>query len=126
MEYLGCSQSLTGMELILLKRQSDDGIRILQATIGENALTQRQARPAQGGPAAEGGGQAKQSRRDGIHLHPCQQEAVEETWLAWQQGHHSTLVSLPTGTGKTEVVLDLMHRILDHVLVIQVCATCGV
>jgi superfamily II DNA or RNA helicase len=59
----------------------------------ENALTQRQ---------------------DGFHLHPYQQEAIEETWSAWQQGHHSVLVSLPTGTGKTEVALDLMHRILEQ------------
>jgi superfamily II DNA or RNA helicase len=53
-------------------------------------------------------------RQDGFHLHPYQQEAVEETWSAWQQGHHSVLVSLPTGTGKTEVALDLMHRILEQ------------
>jgi superfamily II DNA or RNA helicase len=59
----------------------------------ENALTQRQA---------------------SFHLHPYQREAVEETWSAWQQGHPSALVSLPTGTGKTEVALDLMRRILDQ------------
>ncbi len=67
----------------------------------ENALTQRQACP-------------ERSRRDGFHLHPYQQEAVAETWSAWQQGHHSVLVSLPTGTGKTEVALDLMRRVLEQ------------
>ena len=80
----------------------------------EHALVRRQACPAQGGPAAEGGGQAKRSRRDGFHLHPYQQEAVEQAWAAWQAGHPNVLVSLPTGTGKTEVAFALMRRVLEQ------------
>ena len=53
-------------------------------------------------------------RQDGFHLHPYQLEAVEQTWAAWQAGHHSVLVSLPTGTGKTEVALDLMRRAIEQ------------
>jgi len=67
----------------------------------ESALTHRQACP-------------ERSRRDGFHLHPYQEEAVEKTWTAWQEGRHSVLVSLPTGTGKTEVALDLMRRTLEQ------------
>jgi len=53
-------------------------------------------------------------RQAGFHLHPYQLEAVEQAWAAWQAGHHSVLVSLPTGTGKTEVALDLMRRALEQ------------
>ena len=53
-------------------------------------------------------------RQDGFHLHPYQLEAAEQTWAAWRAGHRSVLVSLPTGTGKTEVALDLMRRALEQ------------
>ncbi len=67
----------------------------------EHALVRRQACP-------------ERSRRDGFHLHPYQQEAVEQAWAAWQAGHPNVLVSLPTGTGKTEVAFALMRRVLEQ------------
>ncbi len=53
-------------------------------------------------------------RQDGFHLHPYQEEAVQATWTTWQAGHLDALVSLPTGTGKTEVALELMCRVLEQ------------
>ena len=53
-------------------------------------------------------------RQDRFHLHPYQEEAVEQAWAAWQAGHHNVLVSLPTGTGKTEVAFALMRRVLEQ------------
>ncbi len=67
----------------------------------QNALSHRQACP-------------EWSRRDGFHLHPYQEEAARKVWTAWCEGHLSALVSLPTGTGKTEVALDLMRRALEQ------------
>lgn len=52
-------------------------------------------------------------RQGGFHLHPYQEEAVEKVWTAWQEGRLNALVSLPTGTGKTEVALELICRALD-------------
>jgi len=56
----------------------------------------------------------EQSQESGFRLHPYQEEAVEKVWTAWREGHLSALVSLPTGTGKTEVALDLIRRTLEQ------------
>jgi len=53
-------------------------------------------------------------RQTGFHLHPYQQEAADAVWAAWQAGHRHVLVSLPTGTGKTEVAVDLIRRIREQ------------
>jgi len=53
-------------------------------------------------------------RQTGFHLHPYQQEAADAVWAAWQAGHRHALVSLPTGTGKTEVAVDLIRRMQER------------
>jgi superfamily II DNA or RNA helicase len=49
-----------------------------------------------------------------LNLHPYQAEAVRKVLEGWRQNKHlDALVSLPTGTGKSEVALKIMDSFRD-------------
>jgi len=46
-----------------------------------------------------------------VSLRPYQIEAAEAVMSSWQEGHRHVLVSPPTGTGKTEIGLEVAGRV---------------
>ncbi len=46
-----------------------------------------------------------------VVLRPYQEEAVANVFAEWESGSAATLVSLPTGTGKSVVFSEVMRRL---------------
>lgn len=46
-----------------------------------------------------------------VTLRPYQQEAVDAVFAAWEEGHRSVLVQIPTGGGKSVVFSEVMRRV---------------
>lgn len=46
-----------------------------------------------------------------VSLRPYQIEAAEAVMSSWQEGHRHVLVSSPTGTGKTEIGLEVAGQV---------------
>ena len=49
-----------------------------------------------------------------VQLRPYQQEAVDATFAAWQNGYRSVLVQLPTGCGKSVLFSEIMRRVCSY------------
>ena len=49
-----------------------------------------------------------------VTLRPYQNESVDAVFSEWEAGNRSTLVVLPTGTGKSVVFSEVMRRYISE------------
>lgn len=47
----------------------------------------------------------------GLQLRPYQAQAIDDIVLGWQKGHRRQILCLPTGSGKSEIAVQMMQKI---------------